>query len=66
MQAVPPAIVWIVLTAITASGEVLPARFGLPMPIDAEKLIVIALVATLILSAWRSPKREESQSSGVK
>jgi hypothetical protein len=70
-MASPPApgasqvLVWIVLTAITVSGEVLPAHFSLPMLVDAEKLIVIALVARLILAAWRTPQRA-AQSSGVK
>jgi preprotein translocase subunit SecY len=55
----PPIAAWIVLTAITVSAEVLPAHFGLPVPVQAEKLIVIALVAMLVLSAWRSPQREK-------
>ena len=45
------------LTAITVSGEVLPVHFGLPVPVDAEMLIVIALVAMLILSGQSAERR---------
>jgi hypothetical protein len=41
--------------ARSLSPEDLPTRLSLPVPVDAEALIVIALVAMVILATWWSP-----------
>jgi hypothetical protein len=63
---VPALPIWIVLTAIAATGELLPARFSLPVPVDAEALVVIALVALVVLARWRqAPPQAAARQEGA-
>jgi hypothetical protein len=55
-QQVPWTIVWLALAAIALTGDILTMRFGLPIPVDAEKLIVTTLIAVVVLArSWQPP-----------